>query len=235
MNLNNKNLAIGLSVAAVLIVSYQIFFNKPEPKRLRRPRAQKPAAAQPTQGNNAAQPPIGTNAAQPPAQQLPSTDMDTAYSQPDTGRPPVTGFDGDTDTMVDSGGGGPVIDFNSPILLKRILPDMAIDRPKMELSQEFGIGIFSGNESAAEEKKEPGIKKESVRIVQFTLNAIVIDETRRLTIINNTILKVGEMIQGAQVDNIVKGKVVLKVNKKTVVLSTNSRVKQVRLLEEQGE
>ena len=114
---------------------------------------------------------------------------------------------------------------------------MVIDRPRIELPGQFGMNIFSGAApTGPTETNEKAGVKESIRVVQFTLNAIIMDSNnRRLTIINNTILKVGDMIQGAQVTNIVKSKVLLTVNKKTVVLSTNSRVKQVRLVEEKGE
>ena len=68
------------------------------------------------------------------------------------------------------------------------------------------------------------------KTVEFKLNAIIMDQNRKLTIINDTILKVGDMVSGARVTRIGKGEVILRINNRDVVLSTNSRIKQVRII-----
>jgi hypothetical protein len=191
MSLNNKYLAIGLSIAAVLIVVYQVFINKPQGAQTAKPQPQKPAFV-----------PVA------PAQK--------AASQPT--------HEAETDN-------GLVIDFNSPLLLKRIEPDMTLPYPRQELPKEYGADIFSGGGVEAE---APPVEPKYEKVVEFKLNAIIIDAKRRIAIINNTIVKPGDIIEGAVVLSIAKTMVVLKVNNENVVLSTNSRIKEVKLIGGKG-
>ncbi len=201
MNLNNKYLAVGLSITAVVVVSYQIFFNKPT-QPARQPMKNQPMFSQ--QGKSA-----GTT---PPPRPKPAV----AESQQTAGS---------------STGQGLVIDYNSEILLQRVPPEAVEPYPRQELEQEFGGDVFSKGE--VEPKKETGPKYQ--REVEFKLNAIIIDRTRKIAIINDTILTVGDHIQGAEVVSIVKSKVVLSVNGKEVPLSTNSRIKKVKRIGGKGE
>jgi hypothetical protein len=132
-----------------------------------------------------------------------------------------------------SGDNGLVIDFNSPMLLKRIHARMAEQYPRQELPPQFGPAIFTrGKEYQPDQSTgNPVTEKE----MKFELNAIILDMQRRLAIINNTIVKEGDMVGGAKIFAIAKSKVVLKINGQTVILSTNSRIKTVRLLGGTGE
>jgi hypothetical protein len=212
MNLNNKYLAIGLSIAAVAVVTYQIFFNKPEPRRSRTQMAPGIAKTAPRRKAPQKQP-----AAQPRVSTPPVTSSSAAG--PDTAPPQTTQ------------NSGLMIDFNSPVLLKRVPPEMAVDYPRQEFPSTFGVAIFSKGLSP----DETPVQTETPKEITFKLNGIIIDSEKRVAIINDTILKVGDIISGAKVMIIVKSKVVLKINSKDVVLSTNSRIKKVKLIGGQGE
>lgn len=212
MNLNNKYLAVGLSIAAVVVVSYQVFFNKPT-KPVRQPMQDQPMFSQRGKSNQP-HPPVATPAPAPPA----PTTATPGKQMGDSAQPPPQ-----TD--------GLTIDYHSEILLSRISPDMVESYPRQELPQEFGTTIFSKGEDAPAGKEGPKYQRE----VEYKLNAIIIDRTRRIAIINDTILSVGDMIQGAQVVSIVKSRVVLTIEKKTILLSTNSRIKKVKLIGGKGE
>jgi hypothetical protein len=211
MNLNNKNLAIGLSIAAVVVVSYQVFFNKPT-KPVRRP----------TQST-----PMFSTTGRPAAANTP------AKSGPNKIEPAESGGAGSSKSP-EAANQGLVIDYNSEILLKRVEADFTEPYPKMELQQQFGSDIFIKTEEPVILKKPPP-KPTLEREVEFKLNAIIIDETRRIAIINNTILKVGDVFLGAEVKSIKKRRVVLIIEGNRILLSTNSRIKKVRLSGGHGE
>ncbi|MCP5049488.1 MAG: hypothetical protein GY940_20120 [bacterium] len=218
MNLNNKYLAIGLSIAAVGILTYQIFFNEGA-TRSRRPSTHKPMiqsqSPAPTSQSPTTQPPVtGPASSEPPV-------IDPARQSP-TGPPRDPGGDSDL-----------VVDYNSEILLKRIPRELTGKFPRREITPEFGEAIFTRGVTEQEEKEET--QSAPAKKVVFELNAIIMDRERRLTIINDTILKVGDVISGAKVIGIGKGKVVLNIENKNVILSTNSRVKQVWLIGGKGE
>jgi len=98
--LNNKYLAVGLAVIAVVAVVYQVFFNKPA----------KPAARQ-----------VNPAAVQSRPAVSPSPVQNTAPEK-----------DGDL-----------IIDFASPILLKRVYENPMEKFPGRELPDQFGRAIFS--------------------------------------------------------------------------------------------
>lgn len=210
MNLNNKYLAVGLSIAAVVVVSYQVFFNKPT-ELVRQPMKDQPMFSQRGKSNQP-HPPVTTPSPDP------AVSPGSREQAGDSFQPPP-----DTD--------GLTIDYHSEVLLKRISPDAVQPYPRQELPQEFGSGIFSKKEEASETQEGPKYKRE----VEYKLNAIIIDRKRRIAIINDTILTVGDMIQGAEVVSIIKSRVVLTIEKKTVLLSTNSRIKKVTLIGGKGE
>ncbi len=195
MNLNNKYLAIGLSVAAVVIVSYQLFFNKTKETMQTKQQSPTPAVVQTI--------PATTPAPQPSAT-LPNT---TA---------PIS------DTANNTTDEGPPIDYHSEILLKRIKPELVRPFLPREITPEFGSQIFV----KPVPKDEVPVSTETVKEIEFVLNGILIDSTRRLAIINDTILKIGDMILGAQITAIVKNKVILKFNQQEIVLSTDSKIKK---------
>ncbi|MGE5340736.1 MAG: hypothetical protein ACM3SY_04560 [Candidatus Omnitrophota bacterium] len=193
MNLNRKPLAIGLSIAAVLIVGYQVFFNKPD----------KPTPAVSQGVVSAPTLPAAAPGGSPP-QPLPSN-----------GR---------------KNGEGLEIDYNSPLLLTAITAEATQPFPKSELPAEFGGNLFAKPVEQLS-ANEPVYERE----IEFKLNAIIIDDHRRLAIINDKIVRIGDLIQGAQVVDIVKSQVTLKGGNDNVVLSTNSRIKKIKLAGGKGE
>jgi hypothetical protein len=224
MNLNNKYLAIGLSIVAVVVVTYQIFLRKPEPRRPKTQVSPGIAKTSPKRSAPQTQPPGPPVVTPPPVTSSPSVDpaLDPAAD-------PAANMN--TGTQPTAQQSGMMIDFNSPVLLNRVPPEMAIDFPKQELPELIGVPIFSRGLSPEDTPTQTETPKE----ITFKLNAIIIDSQKRVAIINDTILKVGDMILGAKVMIIVKSKAVLKINSKDVVLSTNSRIKKVKLIGGQGE
>jgi hypothetical protein len=195
--MNNKYLAIVLSVVAVIVVLYQIFFRKPAEQ-------------------------IQRQLNQPVPQSQPH------YS---SGSRPGTAASASPGTAAGGEQSGPIIDYNSEILLKRIPPELTASYSRRELPPEFGKDIFSRGIAEASTPDEPQYERE----VEFKLNAIILDDKRRIAIINNKILEVGDVIQGAEVIAIVKSSVVLKIRDENLVLSTNARIKRVRLLQSRGQ
>lgn len=122
-----------------------------------------------------------------------------------------------------------VIDFHSPLLLKKVYENPIERCLKRELSPEFGTSIFSIHEEYdALREDESKFEKE----IQFRLNFIIIDndKDRRIALINDTILNTGDFISGAKVINIQKSRVILKFKEKNIVLSTDSRIKTIKLI-----
>ena len=204
MNLDNKYLAVGLSIAAVVVVGYQVFLRKPT-KPVRKPMENQPMFS--TRGTSNPTPPPALNRPQQSAAQQPGTGMAAAADQ------------------------DVIIDYNSEILLQRITADQVQPYPREESPRQLGLAIFTRGEQEDETKTGPRYRRE----LEFKLNAIIIDRLRRVAIINDTILNVGDTIQGAVVKSIVKSKVVLEINKKQILLSTNERIKTVMLRGGKGE
>ncbi|MCP5045729.1 MAG: hypothetical protein GY940_01055, partial [bacterium] len=198
---NNKYLAVGLSIAAVGILVYQIFFNEGGSSN-RRPSTLRPETGTQLPGLN----PSAQSPAVDPALQAPTGPVQTPGE-----------------------GAGLVVDYHSEILLKPVPKEFTQPVPRKELPSLFRPGIFSF-EAPEEETIEEKINTRT-KTVEFKLNAIIMDKDRKLTIINDTILKVGDMIAGARVMRIGKGEVILNVNNKNIILSTNSRIKQVKIIE----
>ena len=121
MNLNNKKLAIGLSIAAVVVVVYQVFLNKPEPRR-RRPSTHQTTVVPSNTGSGSA--PVTRSQAANPAYEAPA---------------------GPTNSPGD--GTGLVIDYNSEILLKRVPREFTEAIPRQELPSQLKPGIFSFEKS----------------------------------------------------------------------------------------
>jgi hypothetical protein len=211
--LNNKYLAIVLAIAAVLVVFYQVFLRKPA-KSVRRPARPAAEAAAP-----AGMPPAGTQTAQTPA------------AGPRGAVPPA----GDMGPSAPAGTGsqeeGLVIDNDSPILLKRVYENPMEPYPRRDLPPEFGRPIFSPPEPEA----KPMARAAETKDVQFRLDSIIIDKDRQLAVINNTILFAGDFIHGAQVVNIRKRNVLLKLKEENILLSTSPVVRDIRLIAGKGE
>ncbi len=212
MNLNNKKLAVSLSIIAVAVVVYQVFFNKPEPPVNRQAEIQQPlvTTSNPSPSNPA---PSGNTGSTSPG-------LQPANNSGNTGQPISN-----NDSIV--------IDYNSPILLERITFEMAEPYPKTELPPEYGKPIFSGEGDNAETiiSSTPQYEKE----LEFKLNAIVIDSTRSIAIINDKILKKGDFIMDAEVISIEKNQVTLKLDNEDIVLSTINRVIKVKIIGGKGE
>jgi len=199
--MNNKYLAVGLSIVAVLVVFYQIFLRKPDSNKnqqqINQPLSQPMSSAQSGHGGSK------SNGESP-------------------GNPAASDINNDS---------GLIIDYNSDLLLKRIDPELVIPFAKREIPAQFGKEILVSRDIPGE---MPG-KSQVEREVEFRLNAIIIDDSRRIAIINDKILKMGDILEGAEVKLIAKSKVLLKIRGEEIVLSTNSRVKRVRLLEDRKE
>ncbi|MCP5103646.1 MAG: hypothetical protein GY950_09720 [bacterium] len=205
--LNNKYLAIVLSVVAVIAVVYQVFFSKDDKKT---------------------KPPVRQAAAQVQPAAVP-------VSPTPTGRPAASGAGNTVDTGGDAAQGA-VIDFDSPLLLQRVYETPMEYYPKRPLPREFGGGIFALPPDDTIPDEKPAAKKE----IRFRLDAIVIDDgkkgrKRRVAIVNDTILHTGEFIAGARVTSIQKSRVVLKFKEKSIVLSTDSRIKTITLVGGKGD
>ena len=185
--LNNKYLAIVLAAVALLVVAYQVFFNKPS--KPEKPRVV-PAAEQ-------TRPAV-----------TPSSNQRTAISPRTPRTVPETSPQKDD---------GLVIDFASPILLKRVYENPLEKFPRRELSDQFGRAIFS---PPPRQEYEAPMDTKDLTHLQFRLNSIIIDNRRRIAVINNTILFTGDSIAGARVESIQKNRVLLKFRDRNIVLST---------------
>lgn len=205
MNLNNKKLAIGLSIVAVLTVTYQVFFNKTDQPKRAVPQPNVPAYVAPTTTPNTTPATTSTTTAANP--QTPAVATDPSINQ------------------TDSNDNGLIIDFHSEILLKRIPFELAQPAPPREIEPEYGNPIFT----KPKELEPAPASTEPVKEVEFVLNGIIIDSTRRIAIINDTILKEGDMILGATITTIAKNKVTLKINQQNIILSTESKIQKIKL------
>ncbi len=201
MSLNNKKLAIILSIIAVIVVVYQVFIRKPS-TGIQTPVSQQPAFSP---SPRVQPPPASSGTGQP---------NPTAAARSEKNSESLT------------------VDYNSTLLLDRVNPETAFPYPKQELPREFGIDIFSLG-SAVEENVPQAPQYE--RELKFKLSAILIGSNRRIAVINDKILKIGGIIQGAEVISIEKNKVVLRINKEEIVLSTLSQIKIVRIVGGKGE
>ena len=206
--MNNKYLAIVLSIVAVIVVIYQVFLRKPT-KNIQQQVNQSQQQAEPMYSTTGrAVQPVKTG--QSPTAPHPLRPKTTARAILDS----------------ENSDEGLIIDYNSEVLLKRISLEMLEPYTKKELPTEFGRKIFSGGILVENKPTGPQYERE----VEFKLNAIIIDESRRIAIINDKILYVGDFIEGAEVIVVVKSQVVLKIKNEQFVLSTNSRIKKIRLI-----
>ena len=222
--MNNKYLAIVLSIVAVIVVVYQVFLRKPTDsirQQLNQPQQTQPMFS--THGTSGTSGTGGGGGVTSGESDGNGTGPGTAV---DRGTTPATTYNAQQ-----TGDNGLIIDYNSELLLKRIEPELAVPYSKKELPTEFGQEIFSSGKfddamsSKSQEEQE----------VEFKLNAIIIDDTRQIAIINDKIVKPGDNVLGAEVVMIAKSKVLLKARGEEFVLSTNSRVKRVRLLGDRKE
>ncbi len=204
--MNNKYVAIGLSIAAVILVVYQVY------NQLNKNKSLAPAVVM---ENLPGDPPPGTG-----TQAGPSTGPSTAGTQPPTS--PAMGPAASQRTAATAASDdGLVIDYNSPILLKKVSDNPLEKYYRQELTQTSGTAFFVlPQEEITEEVKDT--KPGKVKEIKFVLNSIVIDKERRLAVINDSIVKTGDIINGARVMSIQKSRVVLKIKDKTIVLSTTS-------------
>lgn len=122
--------------------------------------------------------------------------------------------------------GALIIDFASPILLKRVYENPMEKFPGRELPDQFGRAIFSP--PPGRELETPTDTGDQTHL-QFRLNSIIIDKGRRIAVINNTILFTGETIDGARVESIQKNRVLLKLRDRDIVLSTEPGLSTIRL------
>lgn len=191
--LNNKYLAVVLSVVAVVAVVYQVFFSKPS-----KPAGPRAAASE------ASTAPAFTPPSQPGPRDLPQS-------------PAPGGSQGNED--------GPVIDADSPILLKRVYDEPLEKYPRQELPKEFGRDIFSAPPKTEYETADDAGEPTDFR---FRLNSILIDRGRRIAVINDTILFVGDTIAGATVESIQEKRVLLKLRDKNIVLSNEPGIDTIK-------
>lgn len=200
--LNNKYLAIVLAVVAVAVVAYQVFFNKPS--KPAKPKAV-PAVEQ---TRTAVTPSTNQRAVQTPRTPRPVPETSPQKSE------------------------GLVIDFASPILLKRVYENPMEKFPRRELPDQIGRAIFS---PPPQQEYEAPTDTKDLKHLQFRLNSIIIDNRRRIAVINNTILYTGETIAGARVESIQKNRVLLKFRDRNIVLSTEPGLSTIRLTGGKGD
>ncbi|MCP4152802.1 MAG: hypothetical protein GY757_34030 [bacterium] len=208
--MNNKYVAIGLSIAAVILVVYQVYSQLNKNKNL------KPAVVMekfPGENMPGSQPPgPQSRPASRPAMNPPTTSAGSSSSDEE-------GLD---------------IDYHSPILLKKVSDNPVEKYSRQEMIQTAGVAFFQLPQEEVVEEVEDKKTGEVVE-VQFILNSIVIDKERRLAVVNDSIVKTGDIINGARVMSIQKSRVVLKIKDKTIVLSTTSRIKLIKLVGGNGE
>jgi hypothetical protein len=206
--MNNKYLAIVLSIVAVLVVIYQAFLRKPTKSIQQQMNQSREAGAMYSTVGRQSETARGNKSVPSPS--------DSPSAAVKSGEKKVEGL---------------VIDYNSRLLWERINPELAIPYSKQELPDDFGVKIFTRGKLSEDKPTGPKYEKE----LEFNLNAIIIDEKRRIAIINNTILQEGDIIQGAEIISIIKSRVTLKINDEQFVLATNSRIKKIRLMGGRGE
>lgn len=225
--LNNKYLAVILSIVAVVVVVYQVAFRKPN-----KPARQHQTAA--ADLNTAAVPATGPDPAAPPA----GTAGLTNTTDPASGPDPTAGTAGTAIAGTGAAGaagldneGAPVIDFNSPILLQRVYENPMEPYPRRELTQQFGKNIFA----PPEPEPQAAAGGKTAQKVRFRLDSIIIDNQRQLAVINNKILFSGDTISGAQVLNIRKQNVLIRYKEENILLSTNPGIKNIKLIGGKGD
>ncbi len=207
--MNNKKLAIVLSIIAIVLVIYQFFLKKDENGKIKR------------NINTVVKNQNLDNPGEMPDSSPTITRKNP--SQVAQNNQPVSSVS--TNTQVQNR--KDIIDFNSEILLVPVYENSVKQAEKKELPEEIGIPIFV--KEIYQQKSSEKARNEYVEVV-FKLNAIIIKQEGKYVIINNKILKVGEMVDGAIVKDIKKSKVLLEFNGKEIILSTNSKIKKIRYL-----
>ncbi len=185
--LKNKWLALGLSLLAITLVVYRVFFDK-----------------------EVALPPPGSS--QPLVQVLDETETD-AMAAPD---PDLEWIDPSGELLIDS---------ESPLLLQRVRPSLETKKPYEPLSTRFGPDIFVRRQTEAAEVGSA----EAPAFEALELNGIVIDEARRLAIVNRQLVKEGEYVGAVLIVSILPGRVLCRHNGTDIVLeSTLIPVKRLK-------
>ncbi|MCP4213242.1 MAG: general secretion pathway protein GspB [bacterium] len=201
--LNNKYLAIVLVVAALLLVVYQVFFNKRKPTTSRQVN-QAFTQSEPAAGradNSRSRPQAVPKTAQP------KPENDTADA-PHDDNPDID------------------IDYDSPLLLQKVSDNPIDPYPKRKLSPRFGSSIFINRVDA--EPAKTGNNKEIKHEVRFKLNSTISEKDRRLAVVNGTLVQEGQIVSGAEVVSIRKGRVVLRYRGKQLHLTTSAGIKEIK-------
>ncbi len=211
--MNNKYLAIILSVVAVVLIIYQFVLKSDKPKVKRNVNA----VIQTNNSNNPGGNPLGNNP-------LPNNNTNPRMISNQSLSPTsqVQMVNQRNNLKKDE-----LIDFNSEILLNRVYENELEKPEKRELPESIGIPIFVKEIYSQQEKPE---NKSEIKEVVFNLNAIIIKKEGKYAIINEQIVKIGDMVTGAIVKAIKKSRVLLEFKGKEVILSTNSKIKKIRYL-----
>jgi len=211
--MNNKFLAIILSIVAVVLILYQFVLKSDKPKVKRNVNTV-------VQNNNLDNPggnPLGNN---PSLNNNSNSNIMENQSLSSTNQMQMTNQR--SNVKKDE-----LIDFNSEILLDRVYENQLEKPEKKELPESIGIPIFVKEIYSQQDKPE---NKGEIKEVVFKLNAIIIKQEGSYAIINKQIVKIGDMILGAIVKDIKKSKVLLEFKGKEIILSTNSKIKKIRYL-----
>jgi len=129
--------------------------------------------------------------------------------------------DADTETLAPDlewadPSGDLLIDQDSPLLLQRIHPSSEMLEPYEPLSSRFGLDVFISSKAEAVETGSLATSEPE----HLELNGIVIDETRRLAIVNRQLVKEGEFVGAALVISIESGRVLCRQNGAEIVLES---------------
>jgi len=114
------------------------------------------------------------------------------------------------------------IDFDSPLLLKRVYLNPVKRSQKTKLRKEFGSNIFYRELG----EKSPLIKNEEE--IRFQLHSLVTKKEKKTAIINEIIVRVGDFVTGAEVIRIDKSGVHLKYNQENFSLSHRQRTRIIK-------
>jgi len=192
--MNNKTLAIVLSIVAVIVVIYQVFLRKDE---------------KPVRANRNLNIIKKSNI---------KADREKVTSLPSINDSVNTDPLKNSNALSNEDSNYIIIDLYSPQLLKRVKP--YFDKSKRELKGEVGENIFGYKRSEQESVQE---EKSVDKLPILTLNGIIelIRDKIKIAVINDKLYRVGESVENAVIEKIEKYKVFLKFNRETIVLTVN--------------
>jgi len=192
--MNNKILAVVLSIIAVIVVFYQIFLRKDDNK---------------TKKNVQNKQIVKTN--------ISDKSVSSPLPSPPTGNDVQDSLNMNN---LQESHNGMLIDLYSQQLLKRIEP--YVDKSRVELNTNMGNNIFGYKEKAKEEFVNTKDNKEIPVLILSGIIEIIKDKVV-IAIINDQLYRRGEIVDNAVIEKIEKYRVLLKFNKETIILTVNQQ------------